>query len=45
MAHTTGPARIQLAGRTIELAWLREHSTQVRRAVLGAGSIGANGSC
>ncbi|MEU5036069.1 DUF1173 family protein [Streptomyces rubiginosohelvolus] len=28
MAHTTGPARIQLAGRTIELAWLREHSTQ-----------------
>ncbi|MFJ3575922.1 hypothetical protein [Streptomyces rubiginosohelvolus] len=44
MAHTTGPARIQLAGRTIELAWLREHSTQFRRAVLG-GSIGANGSC
>ncbi|MFI6278049.1 DUF1173 family protein [Streptomyces sp. NPDC050988] len=28
MAPTTGPGRIQLAGRTVQLAWLREHSTQ-----------------
>ncbi|MGW6144405.1 DUF1173 family protein [Streptomyces sp. NPDC055140] len=27
MAPTTGPGRIQLAGRTVQLAWLREHST------------------
>jgi len=28
MEPTTGPGRIQLAGRTVQLAWLREHSTQ-----------------
>lgn len=28
MKPTTVPARIQLAGRTVQLAWLREHSTQ-----------------
>jgi hypothetical protein len=28
MAPTTGPGRIQLAGRTVQLAWLREHSAQ-----------------
>ncbi|MER5615934.1 DUF1173 family protein [Streptomyces sp. NPDC002215] len=28
MAPTTGPGRIQLAGRTVQLAWLREHSTE-----------------
>jgi hypothetical protein len=28
MATTTGPARIQLAGRTVQLAWLRKHSTE-----------------
>ncbi|MET8816395.1 DUF1173 family protein [Streptomyces sp. NPDC004549] len=28
MAPTPGPALIQLAGRTVQLAWLREHSTQ-----------------
>ncbi|MFF8618813.1 DUF1173 family protein [Streptomyces sp. NPDC015350] len=28
MATTTGPARIQLAGRTVQLAWLREHPVQ-----------------
>jgi hypothetical protein len=28
MAPTNGPGRIQLASRTVQLAWLREHSTQ-----------------
>lgn len=28
MAPTIGPGHIQLAGRTVQLAWLREHSTQ-----------------
>ncbi|MFJ5817337.1 DUF1173 family protein [Streptomyces sp. NPDC093108] len=28
MAPTTGPGRIQLAGRTVQLAWVREHSAQ-----------------
>ncbi|MFF7953641.1 DUF1173 family protein [Streptomyces griseorubiginosus] len=27
MTPTTGPGRIQLAGRTVQLAWLREHAT------------------
>ncbi|MFI1701416.1 DUF1173 family protein [Streptomyces bobili] len=27
MAPTNGPGRIQLASRTVQLAWLREHST------------------
>ncbi|MGW3930354.1 DUF1173 family protein [Streptomyces microflavus] len=28
MAPTTGPGHVQLAGRTVQLAWLREHSNQ-----------------
>ncbi|MEU9761905.1 hypothetical protein AB0D98_19590 [Streptomyces sp. NPDC047987] len=28
MAPRTGPGRIRLAGRTVQLTWLREHSAE-----------------
>ncbi|MFD6335084.1 DUF1173 family protein [Streptomyces niveus] len=45
MAPATGPARIQLAGRTVQLAWLREHSTKAAPLFARARAEVGHASC
>lgn len=45
MAPTTGPGRIQLADRTVQLAWLREHATQAAPLFARARAEAGHASC